>query len=77
MLNKICAMTAKTRAIPSLPACGSQAGLHRYSLVAKVPGLCPDAASGNTTSPYCRAVRVSKNHNFMLITNDLMTSPKP
>jgi len=24
--------------------------------VAKVPGPCPDAVSGNTTSPYCRAV---------------------
>jgi len=23
---------------------------------AKVPGPSPDAASGNTTSPYCRAV---------------------
>jgi len=43
-------MTAKTRAIPSL---------HRDSKLAKVYGHCPDAASGNTTSPYCRAV--SKN----------------
>jgi hypothetical protein len=47
MLNKICARTAKTRAIPSL---------HRDNLSAKVPGLCPVLASGNTTSLYCRAV---------------------
>ena len=26
------------------------------AFVAKVPGPCPDASSGNTTSPYCRAV---------------------
>jgi len=32
MLNKICTMTAKTRAIPSL---------HRDSFSAKEPGLCP------------------------------------
>jgi len=38
---------AKTRAIPFL---------HRDRFLAKVPGLCSDAASGNTTSPYCRAV---------------------
>jgi len=30
--------------------------LHRDSILAKVPGLCPVPASGNTTSPYCRAV---------------------
>jgi hypothetical protein len=47
MLNKICTMTAKTRAIPSL---------HRDSFLAKVPGPCPVLSSGNTTSPYCRAV---------------------
>jgi hypothetical protein len=47
MLNKICTMTAKTRAIPSL---------HRDNFSAKVPGLCPVLASGNTTSLYCRAV---------------------
>ena len=47
MLNKTCTRTAKTRAIPSL---------HRDSFLAKVPGHNPDAASGNTTSPYCRAV---------------------
>ncbi|MFZ0472128.1 MAG: hypothetical protein WAL94_05905 [Bacteroidales bacterium] len=40
-------MTAKTRAIPSL---------HRDNFLAKVPGLCPVLSSGNTTSPYCRAV---------------------
>ena len=37
----------KNHAIPSL---------HRDSFVAKVPGPYPDASSGNTTSPYCRAV---------------------
>ena len=42
-------MTGKKRAIRSL---------HRDSLVAKVPGLCPDASSGNATSLYCRAVIV-------------------
>jgi len=46
-LNKICTWTAKTRAIPSL---------HRDSFTAKVPGRNPVLASGNTTSPYCRAV---------------------
>jgi hypothetical protein len=52
MLNKICAMTAKTRAIPSL---------HRDNFSTKVPGPCPVLASGNTTSLYCRAVRF---HSF-------------
>ena len=51
MLNKICTWMAKTAPIPSLPACGSQAGLHprcsppvggsrgarRDSFLAKVP----------------------------------------
>jgi hypothetical protein len=46
--NKHYAMTAKTRAIP---------GLHRDYFPAKVPRHCPDAAPGNTTSLYCRAVR--------------------
>ena len=55
MLNKICTRTAKTRAIPSL---------HRDSFLAKVPGPCPDAASGNTTSPYCRAVRLHSSSKF-------------
>jgi hypothetical protein len=48
MLNKICTLTAKTRAIPSL---------HRDNFLAKVPGPCPVLSSGNTTSLYCRAVR--------------------
>jgi hypothetical protein len=44
----------------TLPAC-RQAGLHRdpslrSGLLAKEPGPCPVLASGNTTSPYCRAV---------------------
>jgi hypothetical protein len=47
MLNQPCTRTAKTHAIPSL---------HRDSFLAKVPGPCPDTASGNTISPYCRAV---------------------
>jgi hypothetical protein len=51
MLNKICTMMAKTRAIPSL---------HRDNFSAKVPGLCPVLSSGNTTSLYCRAVRRHK-----------------
>jgi hypothetical protein len=40
-------LDGKKCAIPSL---------HRDSFSAKVPGFCPDAASGNTTSLYCRAV---------------------
>jgi len=54
MLNQLCTWTAKTRAIPSLHRDPPAGG-------AKVPGLCPDAASGNTTSPYCRAVMVHAN----------------
>jgi hypothetical protein len=41
------AKMAKNNAIPVL---------HRDYTPAKVPGPCPDAAPGNTTSPYCRAV---------------------
>jgi hypothetical protein len=37
--------------------------LHRNSFMAKVPRPCPDAASGNTTSPYCRAVNKNVNNN--------------
>jgi hypothetical protein len=47
MLNQLCTMTAKTRAIPSL---------HRDNFPAKEPGRCPVLSSGNTTSLYCRAV---------------------
>jgi len=47
MLNKFCTWMAKTRTIPSL---------HRDSFLAKVPGPYPVLSSGNTTSPYCRAV---------------------
>ena len=47
MLSQISTRTAKTRAIPSL---------HRDRFAAKVPGLCSVLSSGNTTSPYCRAV---------------------
>ena len=46
--HKTLYLDGKKCAIPSL---------HRDIFLAKVPGLCPDAASGNTTSPYCRAVR--------------------
>ena len=59
MLNKLCTWTAKTRAIPSL---------HRDNFLAKVPGPYPVLASGNTTSLYCRAVRLSKNLPFLFIT---------
>jgi hypothetical protein len=57
--TKLAAMNAKTRAITSLPTCGSQAGLHRDSFAAKVPGPdsyrdCPDAASVNAYLLYCR-----------------------
>jgi len=48
-------MTAKTRAIPSL---------HRDSFPAKVPRPCPVLTSGNTTSPYCRAVRRHSEHKM-------------
>ncbi len=58
MLNKICTRTAKTRAIPSL---------HRDSFVAKVPGPCPDASSGNATSLYCRAV-IMHSHLLTVLT---------
>jgi hypothetical protein len=44
---------SKKCAIPSL---------HRDSFLAKVPGLCPVLSSGNTTSPYCRAVRRNSHH---------------
>jgi len=40
-------LDGKKCAIPSL---------HRDSFAAKVPGSCPDAAAGNATSLYCRAV---------------------
>jgi hypothetical protein len=47
--------------------------LHRDSFLAKVPGFNPDAASGNTTSPYCRAVSSNnldineiENHTYRL-----------
>ncbi len=56
MLNKICTMTAKTRAIPSL---------HRDNFPAKVLGLCPVLASGNTTSLYCRAVSTHGCKNLL------------
>jgi hypothetical protein len=54
MLNKICTMTAKSA---PYPPCTVTAFWPR---VLGVPGPCPDAASGNTTSPYCRAVSNNK-----------------
>jgi hypothetical protein len=45
-------MKGKTYAIPSL---------HRDSFAAKVPGFCPDAASGNATSLYCRPLGASSD----------------
>jgi hypothetical protein len=65
MINKICTMTAKTRAIPSL---------HRDSLPAKVPGPCPDASSGNTTSLYCRAVSSKIYASSLRIRAELLSS---
>ena len=58
MLIKTCTMTCKKCAIPSLhPRCSLRSrGARRDSFLAKVPGLCPVLASGNTTSPYCQAV---------------------
>jgi len=56
--NKLSAMTAKTRAIP---------GLHRDHFQAKVPGHCPDAAPGNTTSLYCRAVMLKQTHELQTL----------
>jgi hypothetical protein len=52
-------MTAKTRAVPSLHRDPSL----RSGLLAKVPGPdsyrdCLVLESGNTTSPYCRAVSI-------------------
>ena len=52
MAIKPCTLTAKTRAIPSS---------HRDSNVAKEIRREPVLSSGNTTSPYCRAV---SNHNL-------------
>ena len=43
-------------------------GLHRDSYLPKVPRHCPVTAPGNTTSLYCRAVRLSKNLPFLFIT---------
>ena len=60
--QKVCTMTGKKRAIPSL---------HRDSFLAKVTGLCPDAASGNATSLYCRAVSVNNCCCLALIMCDL------
>ena len=67
MLNIICTQTAKTRAIPSL---------HRDNFLAKVPGPCPVLASGNATSLYCRAVRLSKNLLYLLISMRLVILQK-
>jgi len=50
MLNKNCTRTAKSA---PYPPCTVTALWPRRG---GVPGLCPDASSGNTTSPYCRAV---------------------
>jgi hypothetical protein len=50
-------MMAKTHAIPSL---------HRDYLPAKETGQLPGAASGNTTSPYCRAVSTNTCSDFEL-----------
>jgi hypothetical protein len=39
--------------------------LHRDSFSAKVPGLCPDAASGITTSLYCRPLYVRFSTQYL------------
>src|SRR4030066_1954547 len=64
--QKVCTMTCKKRAIPSL---------HRDSLMAKVRGLYPDAASGNATSLYCRAVIANESLPRLKFT-DLTMSKK-
>jgi hypothetical protein len=66
-LTPISAMTAKTRAIPSL---------HQDYFAAKVTGPCPVLASGNTTFLYCRAVSVN-GKCFNTIDNFLNTLYKP
>ena len=48
--NNLCAMIAKSA---PYPPCTVTVFWPRWR---GVPGLCPDASSGNTTSPYCRAV---------------------
>jgi hypothetical protein len=53
--DQVCTWTAKTRAI---------AFLHRDHFLAKVPGSCPDAASANATSLYCRAVIANVQHDI-------------
>jgi len=50
MLNKTCTRTAKSA---PYPPCTVTTFWPRWR---GVPGPCPDASSGNTTSPYCRAV---------------------
>ena len=40
--------------------------LHRDSFAAKVPGLCPVLASGNTNALYCRAVSCKAAHNILI-----------
>jgi len=64
-------LEGKTYAILSLPACACQAGLHRDSFAAKVSGPdryrdCPDAASSNPTSLYCRPLGAIRNRYFMM-----------
>ena len=56
-------LDGKKCAIPSL---------HLDSFAAKVPGLCPVLASGNAYLLYCRAVRLSNNLSFLLITMRLV-----
>jgi hypothetical protein len=59
MSSQLSTRTAKTHAIPSL---------HRDNFLAKVPGLNPVLASGNTTSLYCRAVSI---HAMAIYLNNL------
>jgi hypothetical protein len=69
-------MNAKTRAITSLPTCGSQAGLYRDSFLPKVTGFCPDTASVNTYLLYCRPLAAKRltDNVFQHFQNHLNTS---
>jgi putative redox protein len=55
--DQVCTWMAKTRAIASL---------HRDNILPKVPRPCPDAASANATSLYCRAVMCNRLHSNSL-----------
>ena len=67
MLNNICAMTAKSAPYPPCNPAAHYARAGRgvtvfWPRVLGIPGPCPVLASGNTTSPYCRAVSGKLGH---------------